>query len=488
MSGRSSESLRGPGPPVGHVWAEARPNAGSAAGAEAGHTAIIVFVIACAVVGDRAVVGVATGGRGALPLLTLMAPAAALFAVARCGMARTLAFVRSPIFLVGVVPYLGLTLILPFLGVMFNRYPERTLISGTEATTAFSFLVLGAAASTASLRQWRPWLVLAIVIQLVYAAGQMAYLDRGPAWELFGPFHAWDLSFQDIYGAFVQARGTGLYFNPNELGLWAGAAALLAWSIVTSRWRLPVITLAVLTLLLSQSRGASVALLAALAVGIAMAFIRGRVSAPEAARTAISVGLAAIVAVAVVVAVQPSQGLVDRFGALAAVWAQGPRADANLAGRLEYWASVIDLNAIYPWGTWGPPEMLLGSAVDSTWFRVLAQGSVPYVGALVLLLVSPFTIRGSKLGDVLIMLTVLIAVAGLTQTPLNYPIALLFWVLLGGALQGSVSERVAGLADVRTSGPWRRPGAADIPRGPRARRGVRHTAAAGSSWEGTLLD
>lgn len=421
----------------------ARDAGDAAPSAKLGLTAIILFVIACAVVADRAVIGVSTGGRGVLGLLTFGAPVVALVAIARYGTARTLGFLRSPVFVLAVAPYLVLTLLLPVLGVMFNAYPERTLIELTEATTAFSFVVLGAALSRTELRRWRPWLLLALVLQLLYALGQMTYVGRGPGWELFGPFHDWDLSLQTLYGSFVQARGTGLYFNPNELGFWAGIAAILAWAILTPRLRLVGVTLAVLTLLVSQSRGASVALLAAAAVGVVLAVVRGRTTTSGAARGALSVSLAAAVAVAIVVALEPSRGLVDRFGALFAVWAQGPRADANLAGRLDYWSSVIDLNVLYPWGTWGSPELLLGSAVDSSWFRVFAQGSMLYVGALVLLLAASFAVRNSRFGDALVLMAVLITVAGLTQTPFGYPGVFLFWVLLGAGLQSSIAERVA---------------------------------------------
>ena len=449
-------------------------------------TAIILFVFAWVLADDRAVLTFATGGRGALPLLTFVAPAAAVYAVARHGTAQTLAFVRSPVFVVGVVPYLAFTFALPFLGVMFTRYSERTLISIAGATTAFSFMVLGAATSTASLRQWRPWVAVAIVLQLAYAAGQASYLYRWPGWELFSPFHSWDLSLEGVYGAFVQARSSGLFFNPNELGLWAGVAAVLAWTILTPRWRLAGVALAIMTLALSQSRGATVALVAAGCVGIAMTFVRGRVNAPDAARTAIFAGLATALAIIVVLVVEPSEGLVDRFGALAAVFAQGPQADANLAGRLDYWAAVIDLNAVYPWGTLGPPEALLGSAVDSTWFRVLAQGSVPYLGTLVLLLAAPFAIREPKFGNTLIMVTVLFAVAGLTQTPFNYPVALLFWALLGAALQASVAERAALPAGVPSTGSKRDPRSADSPHGRTRRR--RSTATHVRSREGSRFD
>ena len=482
VSGLESERRLGRGLPTRQQRAAERATARSAAGA----TAIILFVFAWVLADARAVLTFATGGRGALPLLTFVAPMAAVYAVARHGTAQTLAFVRSPVFLVGVLPYLAFTFVLPFLGVMFTRYSERTLISAAGATTAFSFMVLGAVASTAPLRQWRPWIVGAILLQLAYAAGQASYLNRWPGWELFSPFHSWDLSLEGVYGTLVQARSSGLFFNPNELGLWAGVAAVLAWTILTPRWRLAGVALAITTLALSQSRGATVALVAAGCVGIAMAFVRGRVNLPGAARTTIFVGMATALAIIVVLLVEPSEGLVDRFSALAAVVAQGPRADANLAGRLDYWASVVDLNAVYPLGTLGPPEALLGSAVDSTWFRVLAQGSVPYLGALVLLLAAPFAIHEPKFGDTLIMITVLFAVAGLTQTPFNYPVALLFWALLGAALQTSVTERAALPAGVAPTSSRHDPGLADSPH-LRTHR-ARSTAARVRAREGSRFD
>ena len=403
----------------------------------------MAFIVGFAMIGDRAVIGLSTGGRGVLGVVTFAAPAAAVIAIARFGVARTLAFVRHPAFLVGAAPFLTLMFVLPILGDMFNGYPDRTLIAITAATTATSFLVLGAAVSAAPLHRWSPWIAGAILVQLAYAGGQAIYLNRGPGWELFTPFHAWDLSFQALYGAFVQARSTGLFFNPNELGLWAGTGAILGWTLLSRRLRLAGVGLAVVTLLLSQSRGASVALVAAVLVGVALATLRGRTTVAGAARGAIALLVAASLAVVAVVVFEPSQGLIDRFSALAAVWTQGPQADANLAGRLDYWSAVIDLNAVYPWGTWGPPELLLGSAVDSTWFSVFAQGSMPYVGALLLLLATSFATLGTRFGDTLVPLTVLIAVAGLTQTPLSYPVIYLWWALLGAAIQSLVTDREA---------------------------------------------
>jgi hypothetical protein len=413
-----------------------------------GLTLVIAFVIASAVVADRALIGVSTGGRGALALLTFVAPAVAILVVARYGATRTLGFLGSPVFVFAVAPYLVLTFVLPVIGIMFHHYPVRTLIDVSDATTAFSFLVLGAALADTEVGQWRPWIALAIVIQVVYALGQVVYLARGPGWELFGPFHDWDLSLQAFYGTFIQARGIGLYVNPNELGLWAGVAAILAWAILTPRMRIVGVMLALLTLLVSQSRGAFVALVAAAAVGAVLGVFRGRAGISGVARAASSIGLAVTVAVIVVVAIEPTSGLIDRFGALLAVLVEGPRGDANLAARVDFWASVLDLNVLYPWGTWGSPELLLGTPIDSVWFRVFAQGSVFYLAALVLLLIAPFGLRSTRFGGALTLLAVLLAVAGLTQIPFSYPVALLYWALLGAALQSSVTDQAARRRDL----------------------------------------
>ncbi|MGZ8502174.1 MAG: hypothetical protein ACXWW6_04905, partial [Candidatus Limnocylindrales bacterium] len=221
-------------------------------------TWLIPFVLIAAVFADRAVVIVSSGGRGVLALLVVVAPMVAAIAVARHGFSRSLGFTGHPAFALGLLPYLVLTALLPILGVMLTGYPERTLLSITAATTALSFLVLGAVwsssdrdSSAADKHPWSPWLLIAIAVQLVYAAGQAVYLSRGPGWQLFVPFHAWDRSVGSALGQFVEARSLGLYINPNELGLWSGVAAILAWTMLPPRLRGLGVAMAVLTLLLS---------------------------------------------------------------------------------------------------------------------------------------------------------------------------------------------------------------------------------------------
>jgi hypothetical protein len=402
-------------------------------------TILIPGVIFFAVAADRLQISVSTGGRGALPLLDLIAPPAAILTVAAYGPQRSLRYLGSRVFLLGILPYVALSGVLPFLGVMFYGYPVRTLLSATGLTTALSLMTIGAALSDSDKRVWAPWVFTAIVAQFLYAVGQAIYLARGPGWEFFGPFHDWDLSLQALNGVFVQGRSSGLYFNPNELGLWAGMAAIIGWLVLPSRLRVLGVTLAVGTLLLSQSRGASVALVVAVFVAVVLVMAQGRISTGQVMKALVSLGVVGgLLVIAVSVIGLPADAL-QRFTSLLAVLSQGPQADANLAGRLNYWQAVTALNAFYPWGTWGPPEFLLGTAIDSSWFQAFAQGSVPYAAALGVLFISALTLVRSRYRGLLCVLAVFIAVTGLTQTPFGYPPIVIFWVLLGSALEQPVA-------------------------------------------------
>jgi hypothetical protein len=400
-------------------------------------------VLACAVFSERAVVTVSTGGAGALGLVPIAAAVAAVVVIRKYGARQTLGFMATPRFAFLVAPYLALSLVLPILGVMYNGYPERTLWSVTEATAAFSFLVLGAALASVDRSAWWKWVFCAILLEFLYASGQAIYLAQGPGWELFTPFHQWDLSLQVIYGPLVQARGTGLYFNPNELGLWAGVALILAWTMLPPRVRGVGITIAILTLLLAESRGAAVAIVAVALVGALLAIAGGRLGPASALKSAVTFGSAIILAIGAALLIEPSGQVFDRFSALVDVVTQGPRADANLAGRLDYWSAVTVLNSVYPFGTWGSPEFLLGTAVDSSWFRAFAQGSVPFLATLGLVVASALSLGRSPYGQALRLMAVLVAVAGLTETSFNYPPIAVFWLLLGAALQSSAVARPA---------------------------------------------
>jgi len=404
---------------------------------------ILPFVLAAVIVSDRIFLVVETGGHGVFPLLALIAPVAATGAVLRYGIARSLGFIAHPAFVVGVLPYLALTLVLPILGVMFHGYPERTLLSVTETTTALSFLVLGAVAASNDDRGWLRWLLPAIAIEFAYSLGQAINWARGPGWELFTPFAQWDRSLAAIEGQISsEGRATGLFTNPNELGLWAAVAAVLAWTLLPGRQRAVGVTLAALTLLLSQSRGPTVGLVAAVVVGAALGIARGRLVSMTAFRAVGTLTLAAAVLV-VATSFQLLDVPLDRFGFLIQVVTVGPQADVNLASRISLWSGVLNLNLAFPLGTWGSPELILGTAVDSAWFRAFAQGSVIYVAAMALLFGAAVAVRNASYGDALRLMAVVLAVVGLTQTTLGSPVTPLLWTMLGLYLGAAVARRHA---------------------------------------------
>jgi thiamine transporter ThiT len=284
--------------------------------------------------------------------------------------------------------------------------------------------------------------MLGIALQLAYALGQQIYWSKGPGWEVFSPFARWDLSIAALQGQLGSlGRSTGLYTNPNELGLWAAVAVVLAWTLLPPRQRSIGIALSAITLLLSESRGPAAGLLAALVTGAALSVARGRLASSSGFKTFLAFVLAGLLATLAGVFVAAPGVLLDRFGALFQVLVSGPQADVNLASRLNLWSGVLALNSAYPLGTWGSPELLLGTAVDSQWFRAFAQGTVVYLAALALVLVAALAVRNARYGDTLRLVGVVVAVAGLTQTLFGSPVISIFWVLLGLYMQSSVAAR-----------------------------------------------
>ena len=318
---------------------------------------LIGFTILCAILDDRLVVAAGGAAGGELSLVPLMAVVVAAIAVARRG-SRTLWFCAAPIFLIGVLPYVALTIVLPIAGVVLTGFPDRTMLTMLSGISAFSFMVIGAALSTEPDRSWTRWLLFGITLQLAYAIGQAASLGGGLAAEVFAPFHAWDLSLVDIE-TFVQARSTGLYLNPNELGFWAALATVLSLTVLRGRARYAGVILALATLILAESRGSIVALAAAAVLGLGLAWRRGGLGWPAVRAILLGAGLL-LVLVVVVFALRPSETGATRLLALLDVVTQGPEADPNLRGRIDFWRSVLDYLDTQPFGSLGSPELAIG--------------------------------------------------------------------------------------------------------------------------------
>lgn len=408
----------------------------SAAIGRTGASALVAFTVLAALFSSRFSVPF-PGYDADVSIVTILAPLVAITTVVRLGSPRTLGFLQNSAFVLMVAPFLALMFVLPWFGVFFNGYGVQTLYSLTAVTTWVSFLIIGAAVSGAGARSWSTWLAVAIGLQFLYSVAQAAWLGGGPVADVLRPLIQWDLTVagDDI----LFGRSSGLYTNPNILGFWAAVATMLALTLVSPAVRPIALVLAILTLVLSQSRGATAALLVAGAIGAVGTLLVGRIPKSQ-LKSLAWVLLLLLLLAPVVVTILPAQSF-GRFEALADVLAQGAGADRNLAGRIDFWVEAADLSRQYPLGTWGPPEAPLGTAIDSEWFSAFAQGSIVLVFAQLLLLLAPVGVGTYQGRHALWLLAIVIAVAGITQTPMSYAPIFLFWALLGSGLQWAVDHR-----------------------------------------------
>lgn len=345
-------------------------------------------------------------------------------------------------------PYLGLSVILPLLGVTIGHYRFFSIGSLTTPLVAGSALVLGAMLRTLGKRGLsvlaRPILILAVA-QAVYAVIQQLVVGRvlsGAPWDAL---LQWDATTQEAFShSLVFGRSSGFYVNPNILGLWAGVIMLLGLAIIQGRSRYILFGATLTTLLMSQSRGSAVALAAGLGFMYILALRRGT---QPSVRSLVPYGVLTTVVVAgwalLASLGTPAGSLIGRFGQ--GIGVLGGGSDPSVMGRLEFWGASLRLLLAHPFGTLGPPETLLGSAVDSEWVRALLQGGPLYALALGLALIGGAAVFSSDSHErrAVRACCVFLAVAGVSQLPMEYPPIYVFWAFLGGVL---VQSRVPGAA------------------------------------------
>lgn len=375
---------------------------------------------------------------------------AAGFAIQSRG--RILAPLLSRQFLIIWAPFLALSFVLPVFGVLIGQYPLRGLAAVRTPVIAVSALVLGAelrANGGFGVRRWGALLAIAAVAQASYSVVEQVLaghlLPAGPWYALF----RWDIATQLAYGrAVVVGRSSGFYSNPNILGAWAGIALLIGLFVAGRRYRYGIVAAALAALVLSQSRGAILGLAASLVGLLILALREADIPRLRVLRAYGTIAAAVFVGwVLLTAAGAPTGDLVARLAQGVGVLLGGP--DANWAGRIRFWQSGLALLASHPLGTYGPPEVLLGTAVDSEWVRTLLQGGLLLFFSLGLALVGGALITGPESPErrVLRVTSLFIAVAGIAQIPLEYPPAVLYWALVGAFLAVPAAARVKQAAE-----------------------------------------
>jgi hypothetical protein len=392
-------------------------------------------IVLVAVLSQRFLISVDTGGRGevsALTLATLCLGAMSLFG--RSGVPRRIDWGRLLVFW---GPYWACVGLLPLFAVLFQSYPTRILFSSvTDALFPIAIVAIGAKMSCylhQPTRALAAALAPAVFLVLGYAACQAAYSAGVLPPGLWAPFAAWDRSVADALGVVQGSRPSGPYVNPNILGAWGALAFVLSATLMKGRLSRPLtMGAAVLTVFLAQSRGSFVALAAG---AVVLVLMRGEGTGDRTGRIrAMLVAAAAAVVAGVVVGLMGGDlpGVSRFIDGLASIL-PGSTLDPSLAQRFDFWSGANVLISIYPLGTFGPPEMLLGTAIDNDWIRIFLQASMAGVAAVGVMLIGGaiFADRSRLCGRALTACSVVVAVGALTETPLTYPPIALYWLLVG---------------------------------------------------------
>ena len=327
--------------------------------------------------------------------------------------------------------------LLPLLAVSIGGYSTRAALSSvTEAIVPMAVVGVGVRIATLTRDPSRVVavaLAVAVPIVLAYTVGQWAYNSGFVDATIWRPIADWDRAAADAFGVLQLSRSSGPYVNPNILGAWGAIAFVLAATLHPGRVTRPVIMgAAALTVIFAQSRGSLVALVAgAMAlVVLALGHRIGGASRPGFLPSLLAA--TGFVVVGVGMAGADLSGVTRLLEGLSSLL-PGATFDPSITGRLDSWSAAGALSAIYPMGTWGPPEVLLGGAIDNDWVRLFLQATVAGVAGLGVMLVGGILVadRSRPIGAALTACSVVIAIAALTQTTLTYPPITLYWLVVG---------------------------------------------------------
>lgn len=383
-------------------------------------------------VGDRIVVRLAIAGRGIVPLAQICTILLACLGVLLYS--RRLPIYRSR-FMGVEIAYLIVSCAMPIMAPVLRGYPVHTMASSLSYLASGSFMVCGFLVGSQGgvpRRLYRSLLV-STCVHLAYAIGQSLVYNgtvSGRPWDLIS---RWDQAMSHTYNTyFVTGRSSGLFMNPNALGYYAATVIVFAlYSEFSRTQRVSLCVAASVLLVLSQSRGAAVALVLVLVSRILTnKGVRMRSILPTALVVLVMLTTLWLVAGSGGVT---SRTLLERTQRMLDPVTKPIWYEENLMGRIRFWTNALEYFASHPLGTLGSPELMVGTSVDNDWLRHLVQGGVLYLSMFVLLLAGTvMKARGSTWSPVVRAQSWLIALVSLTQIPMTSNTTMAtFWFLVG---------------------------------------------------------
>jgi O-antigen ligase len=403
-------------------------------------TNLVLLAIALSVVlNERLYVRFATAGSGLVRVMDLAIPVIAALVVILSRHSIMPRF-RNNRNLRYSLPYLLLGLMLPVLGVFGGGYPWRTLLTAIVSIRALALIVLGiwlAGQPPRARVLAARWMVVCILFEAFIAACQFITLKNLVNAPLLQWLYQWDIQTMTDYKAayLVTGRSSGTFLGANSLGVWGVIAAWFAVTFLSGPLRLACTAASLLTLVLSQSRGSIAAFLASLL--LAALFLpwmkrRDRLGLATAALVTIVLGAVALASGGALQneALQ-TEDMQRRFISGFDVLFEGASADANAASRVEAWGDSISFFREHPLGTWGEPQVLV-DLIDNQYVSTMLQGSLPFAAALLLALYGGLQkTKNPVMRSFLALITVSIAVNGISATPFQYPAIGIYWLALG---------------------------------------------------------
>jgi hypothetical protein len=296
----------------------------------------------------------------------------------------------------GVLPYIALAIGLPLAGVL-GGFPLTFITPSMRAVQWSSFAwmgyLLGKERGAGVFLSISKAILTVSLIHLAYALVQYGVYAGLLSRSL--------LALDRLYAAthtsswFYYPRVTGMLVNPNSYGMYCAVSSLVALALLIARsqwkhrWTLYMLLVANMSgLLLSGSRTAILALLAG-SVGIGLMSARRRVSLGRLLRIT---GLLVALGIGLVMLLSEIPGgaaILARVDRLVNIVFQGPAAEVNLVARMAMWRTVWDsCIAQFPVGTGVAPSHALGLAVDSYFVFSMAQGTILFTIAFLVMLLT----------------------------------------------------------------------------------------------------
>lgn len=381
---------------------------------------------------DRIVIIFNTGGKGILNIFEFIIIGLAIYILLR-SKRNVLAILKNKLFLY-FSPFFFLSILLPLVAVLIYQYPIRSLLIVLNPVISFSLIIIGFYISKVDkdLTSFNKYLIIFTFLQLFFSAIHFLYY-KGIFTNLFSSFINLDIHSKNINSIqYLSGRSTGTYLDPNILGFFTIVIFWYTFFMIKGKMRLIMIVMSLIILFLSMSRGAILAIIISVIIYFfTKIFNLKKVSYKEVILILlISLGLILFIPNIEKII---SENTVERLSGLFRIFVYGYSADANLAARVDAWKYSFEFLDDYPLGTFGSPEMQIGSFIDNEYVRIFMQGGLLFLVSYLLFLFKGIFLKkkDSAINLTIAFFSVSILVVSITQTASTYTPFNFYWFFIG---------------------------------------------------------